>query len=153
MNIIDISPTLSPETPVWPGDPPLRLTRIANLDAGDDFTLTELAMSAHTGAHVDAPAHYVHGGAGADALPLDALVGPARVVDTGDANAITAGVLAGLGIPPGTTRLLFRTRNSARRLRLSPEFHTDFVAITADGAEWLAAQGVRLVGMDYYSVA
>jgi arylformamidase len=151
--IIDLSPTISPETPVWPGDPAVRLTRPASLERGDPFTLTELAMSAHTGSHVDAPAHYVRGGAGVDALPLEALVGPALVVETGDVNAITADVLAGLNIPPATERLLFRTRNSDRKLMASPEFHTDFVAITADGAEWLAARGVRLVGMDYYSVA
>ena len=151
--IIDLSPTLSPETPVWPGDPAVRLTRPASLARGDAFTLTELAMSAHTGSHVDAPAHYVRGGAGVDAMPLDALVGPALVIDTGDADLITAGVLAGLDIPPGTERLLFRTKNSARWLMASPDFHTDFVAIAADGAQWLVAQGVRLVGMDYYSVA
>ncbi len=153
MPIIDLSPAISPELPVWPGDPRVRLTRPASLEAGDAFTLTELAMSAHTGSHVDAPAHYVRGGAGVDALPLEALIGPALVVDTDDADIITAGVLARLSIPPGATRLLFRTRNSARGLMASPQFHTDFTAIAADGAEWLAAQGVQLVGIDYYSIA
>ncbi len=153
MPIIDLSPAISPELPVWPGDPRVRLTRPASLEAGDAFTLTELAMSAHTGSHVDAPAHYVRGGAGVDALPLEALIGPALVVDMGDADVITAGVLARLSIPPGTARLLFRTRNSARGLMASPQFHTDFTAIAEDGAEWLVAQGVQLVGIDYYSIA
>ncbi len=151
--IIDLSPSISPELPVWPGDPRVRFSRAASLDAGDPFALTGLAMSAHAGSHVDAPAHYVRGGAGVDALPLQALIGPALVVDTGDADVITADVLAGLSIPPGTTRLLFRTRNSARGLMASPQFHTDFTAIAADGAAWLAARGVRLVGIDYYSIA
>ncbi len=151
--IIDLSPTISPETPVWPGDPAVRLTRPASLERGDPFTLTELAMSAHTGSHVDAPAHYVRGGAGVDALPLDAMIGPALVADAGDADAITADVLAGLNLPPGTQRLLLRTRNSARGLMASPEFHIDFAAVTADGARWLVEQGVRLVGIDYYSIA
>ncbi len=153
MRIIDLSPTLSPATPVWPGDPALRLTHPASLARGDAFSLTELTMSAHTGAHVDAPAHYVRDGAGADVIPLETLVGPALVVDTGEADIISAGVLDGLAIPPGTTRLLFRTRNSARGLMVSPRFHTDFVAIDAAGARWLVQRGVRLVGMDYYSAA
>lgn len=153
MTIIDLSPTLSPELPVWPGDPILRFTHVASLDAGNAFTLTELTMSAHTGTHVDAPAHYVRGGSGADVLPLDALVGPARVVDTGEADVITADVLIRLGIPSGTTRLLFRTRNSTRELLASSRFQSDFVAITADGAAWLVEQGVRLVGIDYLSIA
>ena len=151
--IIDLSPTISPDLPVWPGDPSVRLRRLASLDDGDAFTLTELAMSAHTGTHVDAPAHYLPGGSGVDALSLHALVGPALVVDVGDAAMITAEVLAGLDIPAEMERLLFRTRNSDRALMASREFHTDFVAISACGARWLAQRRVRLVGMDYYSVA
>jgi len=151
--IIDLSPPVSPDLPVWPGDPSVRVTRVASLTEGDGFNLTELALSAHTGTHVDAPAHYLPDGAGADALPLEALVGPALVVETGDAAIITAGLLAGLAIPAETQRLLFRTRNSARGLILSPDFHTDFAAISADGAQWLVDRGVKLVGMDYYSVA
>ena len=151
--IIDLSPTISSELPVWPGDPAVRLTRVASLENGDEFTLTELAMSAHTGVHVDAPAHYVRGGAGADALPLHALVGEALVVDVGDVNEITADLLSELAIPPAMKRLLFRTKNSDRKLMAASEFHTDFVAIGPDAAEWLVARGVWLVGVDYYSVA
>ena len=151
--IIDLSPTVSPDLPVWPGDPAVRITRVASLDAGDGFNLSELALSAHTGTHVDAPAHYLPDGAGVDALPLDALAGPALVVETGDANGITADLLASLPIPAGTERLLFRTRNSLRRLLASSEFHTDFVAVTSDGADWLVKRGVRLVGIDYFSIA
>ena len=153
MTIIDLSPTISPAIPVWPGDPAVRLHHPAHLERGDPYTLTELAMSAHTGTHVDAPAHYLPGRPGVDALPLDALIGPAWVVDTGDADAITAAVLAGLDLPAGAERVLFRTRNTRRGLMLSPRFHTDFVAITEDGARWLVARGLRLVGVDYYSVA
>jgi len=151
--IIDLSPTISPELPVWPGDPSVRFTRLASLEDGDAFTLTDLAMSAHTGTHVDAPAHYLRGGAGVDAMSLHALVGPALVVDVGAAGMITAEALEGLNIPSGTERLLFRTQNSARALMASRKFHTDFVALSACGARWLVQRRVRLVGMDYYSVA
>ncbi len=151
--IIDLSPTLSPDLPVWPGDPAVRIIRLASVADGDAFSLTELALSAHTGTHVDAPAHYLPDGAGVDTMPLDALVGPALVIDTGDADPITAATLAALDIPNSTERLLFRTRNSARGLMHSPDFHTDFVAIAADGARWLVERGVKLVGMDYFSVA
>ena len=153
MTIIDLSPRITPDLPVWPGDPAVRLTQPASLARGDPFTLTELAMSAHTGTHVDAPAHYVRDRAGADALPLDALVGPALVLDTGDVPLITAEVLAALAPSPAPPRLLLRTHNSARELMRSSHFHTDFVALSADAASWLVAQGVRLVGIDYYSIA
>lgn len=152
-DIIDLSPPLSPETPVWPGDPRVVLRQPFHLARGDDFTLTELAMSAHTGTHVDAPAHYLPDAAGVDQLPLDVLIGPARVVDIGDAGLITASTLDRLAIPPGTERVLFLTRNTARGLMRSPRFHTDFVALAADGAQWLVDRGVRLVGVDYLSIA
>ncbi len=151
--IIDLSPTLSPELPVWPGDPRVVLRQPYHLARGDAFTLTELSLSAHTGTHVDAPAHYLPGGVGADALSLDALIGPAWVVDTGPATAITASLLVSLDIPPWARRVLFRTQNTARGLMRSPRFHTDFVAITEDGALWLVEAGVVLVGVDYFSVA
>ncbi len=153
MIIVDLSPVISPDLPVWPGDPRVTLRQPYHLARGDDFTLTELAMSAHTGAHVDAPAHYVRGGAGADQLPLDALVGPAWVADAGEAEMITAAVLEGLAMPPETERLLLRTRNTRRGLLRRAEFTADFVALTADAARWLAERRVRLVGIDYLSIA
>jgi len=153
MIIVDLSPAISPDLPVWPGDPRVTLRQPYHLARGDDVTLTELTMSAHTGAHVDAPAHYVRGGAGVDQLPLEAMVGPAWVADTGEAEVITAAVLEGLDIPPGTVRLLLRTRNTSRGLLRRPEFHTDFVALTADAARWLADRRIRLVGIDYLSIA
>lgn len=151
--IIDLSPTISPDLPVWPGDPRVIMRQPYHLARGDAFTLTELAFSAHTGTHVDAPAHYLPDGAGADTLPLDALIGPAWVVDTGPATAITASLLAGLEIPSTARRVLFRTQNTTRGLMRSPQFHPDFVAITEDGAQWLVEAGVVLVGVDYFSVA
>jgi arylformamidase len=153
MNMIDLSPRITPELPVWPGDPAVRLTHPASLARGDAFALTELALSVHTGTHVDAPAHYVPGGAGADALPLSALVGPAWVLDVGDVPLITAQVLAAAALPLQTERLLLRTGNSHRKLMRSAQFHTDFVALSAEAATWLVARGVRLVGIDYYSIA
>lgn len=152
-HIIDLSPTISPELPVWPGDPRVTLRQPYHRARGDEFTLTELAMSAHTGSHVDAPAHYLREAAGVDRLPLDALVGPAIVVETGDTPVITAASLDRLRIPPGTERLLFRTRNSTRGLMRLPDFQTEFVALAADGARWLVDHGVRLVGIDYFSIA
>ena len=88
-----------------------------------------------------------------DTLRLDVLVGPALVVQALEADALSADVLEGLTIPPGAERVLFRTRNSDRWARGEREFYENFVAITEDGARWLVERGVRLVGVDYLSVA
>jgi arylformamidase len=105
------------------------------------------------GTHVDAPAHFIPGGAGIESLDLNVLIGPALVVEAGQVQAISAEVLDGLAIPAGTQRLLLRTANSRLWRRPENQFVEDFVAITADGARWLVEHGVRLVGVDYLSVA
>jgi arylformamidase len=151
--IYDISLPISQELPVWPGDPPVQVRQVLHLDRGDTMTLTRLEMGAHTGTHVDAPAHFVAGGVTVDALDLEVLVGPALVIHEPDADALSAEVLDRWAIPPGTRRLLFRTRNSDLWAQGKTEFWKDFVAITEDGARWLVDRGVRLVGIDYLSVS
>jgi arylformamidase len=129
------------------------VTHLSHLDRGDPATVSQLSMGAHTGTHVDAPCHFVRGGSGVDALDLQALVGPCLVVHTGDAGALSAGVLEALSIPSGTERLLFRTRNSDRDTHDGQAFDENYTALTKDAARWLAARGVRLVGIDALSIA
>ncbi|HID54364.1 MAG TPA: cyclase family protein [Anaerolineae bacterium] len=151
--IHDLTLPITPSLIVWPGDPPVRITQEADVNAGDDFNLSRLEMSAHTGTHVDAPAHFISGGGGVETLPLDVLIGPALVVELLDVTEITAVTLSTLSIPPHTQRLLLKTRNSDRWADEETQFHEDFVAITAGGAQWLVDHGIRLVGVDYLSVA
>ena len=120
---------------------------------GDLYTVSRLDLGAHTGTHVDAPAHFVPGGAGVDRLDLDLLVGPAWVVHVPEAGVLTPEVLEGLSIPSGTERLLFRTRNSDRWAGGEQGFWEDYVGVTDAGARWLVSRGVRLVGIDYLSVS
>jgi len=150
--IHDISLPISESIVVWPGDPPVGMRQVSHVDKGDMATVTRLDLGAHTGTHVDAPAHFFSGAAGVDGLDLDALVGPALVVHVLEADVLSAAVLEGLEIPPGTERVLFRTRNSERWAQGETEFYTGFVAVSEDGARWLVASGVRLVGVDYLSV-
>jgi arylformamidase len=151
--IYDISLPISENLPVWPGDPPVQIRQVMRLDRGDEMTLTRLEMGAHTGTHVDAPAHFVVGGVTVDTLDLEVLIGPALVVHVPGAGALSSEVLDRLAIPPGTRRLLFRTRNSDLWAHGRTDFCEDFVAITEDGARWLVDCGVRLVGVDYLSVS
>lgn len=153
VTIHDISVPISESLPVWPGDPPVQITHSSHLDLGDEATVSRLDFGAHTGTHVDAPAHFVAGGLGVDRLALDLLVGPAWVVHALEAETLSADLLESLDIPPGTERVLFRTRNSELWARSLSAFDENFVAITEDGARWLVARGLRLVGVDYLSVA
>jgi arylformamidase len=148
MKIYDVTSTISPEMAVWPGDPPVSLARVKRMEDGAKNNLSHLACSAHVGTHVDAPLHFIADGADIVSLPLDILVGPARVVALPDVDAITAGALERLDLE-GVSRLLFKTRNSGlTRTR----FFKDFVALAADAAQWVLERSVRLVGVDYLSV-
>lgn len=153
MPIHDVSLPISQSLTVWPGDPPIRITQTSHLDRGDTATVSRLDLGAHTGTHVDAPVHFISGGQGVDSLDLNLLVGPALVVHALEVDALSADVLAGLQIPSGVERILFRTRNSDLWARGERDFDKGFVAIAEDGAEWLIAHGIKLVGVDYLSVA
>jgi arylformamidase len=154
MKIHDITLPISPAMPVWPGDPPVTLEQIESMDRGAHANVTRLDMSAHTGTHVDAPHHFLNDGRTVENLPLDVLTGPALVVQLPDElDLVTAAALEAASIPAGTERLLLRTRNSHLWARRQTDFFPSFVGISADGAEWLVRRGLRLVGMDYLSVA
>ncbi len=153
MQLIDISVGVSPDLPVWPGDPAIELTPLASMDEGDEANVTKLSAGVHVGTHVDAPRHFIAGGRGVDELPLDVLIGRALVVELPAADVISEEALDGAGIPEGIDRLLFKTRNSNLWATSPDVFRKDFVAVDEGGAAWLVDHGVRLVGVDYLSVA
>ena len=152
MPIYDVSLSISESTIVWPGDPGVHIVQTSHLDRGDVSTVSRLDIGAHTGTHVDAPAHFIQGGAGVDSMDLSALVGLALVAEAREVDILTADVLAELAIPLGTERVLLRTRNSDLWTQNKDEFYEDFVAISEDGARWLVERGIRLIGVDYLSV-
>lgn len=152
MSLIDISLPVSSDIPTWPGTPGYRLEWFMRLEEGDNCNNARIDSDIHVGTHVDAPLHFVPGGRAVDAIPPDVFVGPAAVVYLPDADVITPGVLDWLGIPGGTERLLFRTRNSELWAKGVKEFQPDFVALTGDAARWVVGRGIRLVGVDYVSV-
>ena len=153
MAIHDISLDITPGMPIWPGDPPLRLERFSSIADGQEANVTHWSSCVHIGTHVDAPAHFVDGAPSVDEIPLKDLNGRAYVVDLPRAEVLDRATLESARIPPRTRRLLFRTRNSKLWARGETKFRKDFVAIDASGAEWLVSKGVRLVGVDYLSVA
>ena len=147
---IDISVRLRNGLVPWPGDPPFQLKRVNDMARGDVCTFSALSMSAHAGTHIDAPLHFVKRGRSIDTLPLDATVGPARVIPIRNRALITADELQPHRIRAGE-RLLFKTRNSARRR--PGVFFKNYVALGPDAAEYLAARRVRAVGIDGPSIA
>ncbi len=153
MKIYDVTLTVTPQMVVWPGDPQVELYRTSKIEEGANHNGSRLALNVHAGTHVDSPFHFLEDGYGVDQLPLDMLIGPCQVVELPDASVINVDALAYAGIKPGIQRVLFKTRNSRIWTRDEKNFQEDFVAVSADGAEYLVWQGVKLIGVDYLSVA
>ena len=152
MRIYDVSVPISAAMPVYPGDPGVEIKQWAAIADGDAANVSLLHFGAHTGTHVDAPAHFIEGASKVDAMPLDALVGTARVITMpNEVEAISASHLSAQSIE-GATRIIFKTRNSAFWSDTTVGFRQDFTYIAPDAARALVGSGVRLVGMDYLSV-
>jgi arylformamidase len=154
MTIFDVTLTLSPNLPSWPGDPAVALERVRKIEEGANANVSRLDMGVHNGTHVDAPVHFVPGENGVDQLDLNILIGPVLVVELPDeVDTINASVLKTASIPSGAKRVLFKTRNSKSWANRETEFKTNFVGVEVDAAEYLVAIGIELVGVDYLSVA
>jgi arylformamidase len=149
---IDATATLDPATtPVYEGDAPMKFDFLKDMRKGDPLTLSAYSMGAHSGTHIDAPMHFIRDGAPVDQVSLDALIGPARVIEIPDAvQSIDAAELARHQWQ-GAERVLFRTRSTTRGWMSSSTFHRDFAYVAPDAAKLLADAGVKLVGIDYIS--
>ena len=147
---IDVSVTLRTGMVSWPGDPPALISHVKDMEKGDPCTVSLLEMGAHTGTHMDAPAHFVRGGRGINTMPLDAAIGSARVISIRDRESIKPEELARHRIRRGE-RILFKTYNSDHCWD-SDTFVEDFVYISAVAARYLVERQVRLIGIDYLSV-
>jgi len=144
MTLWDISPPLRPGMPVWPGDTPFAAVRSWTLSAACPVNVSRVTLSTHAGAHADAPLHYSADGIGAAALDLDRYLGPVQVLHViGVRPLIAPAHLAGR-VPPGTLRLLLRSYAQAP----IDAWDDGFAAVAPDAIDWLAAQGVRLIGID-----
>jgi arylformamidase len=150
MTWIDVSVPVRSGMVHWPGDPGVSIELVAAMSRGDDADVTAIDMGAHTGTHMDAPSHFVPGGASFDELDPEVVVGPARVIVIDDPVAVTTAELERHDIEQGE-RVLFRTSNSDR-CWTADDFVEDFVYVSEDAAALLAERQVRLVGIDYLSV-
>lgn len=146
-NIIDISPILSPEIAVWPGDTPLSRRIICDISAGSNIDLSTLTSTVHVGAHADAPRHFHVSGKTIEAVALDAYLGNCHVVSVVKKELITLEDCERI-YKKGMKRILFRTLSFPN----PNHFNTDFAAFSAEAMEFLGRNGVVLVGIDTPSV-
>ncbi len=147
---IDVSIPLRNGMVHWPGDAPFDRLQTLHIANGDVCNLSQFCSSVHIGTHMDAPRHFLADGHGMESMPIEATVGPARVIGIQDPELIQVRELEPHRLQKGE-RVLFKSGNSERHWK-TPTFQEKFVHIPEATAHYLAKCGVQTVGVDYLSV-
>jgi len=149
-NIIDITVPLREGMVRWPESAPFSHSWTSRIKWGNGVNVSMISSDLHAGTHVDAPLHFIEGGASVDALDLKVLCGEVQVVELPGVVAVTEDLLEAAGIRSESERLLLKTGNSS--FWKNDNFRPDFAALTKDAAQFLVRRGIRLVGVDYLSI-
>jgi len=154
MEIIDITIPLTSRTPVWEGDQGITIKQDVFKGEVSDFNISRIEMGVHAGTHIDSPFHLFNHGRTVDEIPLEVLIGKATVlVISSDRKVINSEALIASGFNPGVERLILKTRNTEYWIHDPNGFHGEYIGIDTEGAEFLVSQGVKLVGVDYFSAS
>lgn len=145
--LYDLSPTLRPGSPVWPGDTPFSVWTTSSLEKGDAANVVAVTTTLHLGSHADAPLHTEPRGDGIAALDLAPFLGPCRVLEVPAVPLVTPRHLAALE-EDDPRRLLLKTGSVPDRT----VFPDRFTALSPEAAALLVERGMLLVGLDTPSV-
>ncbi|MBU2551404.1 MAG: cyclase family protein [Proteobacteria bacterium] len=149
--IHDISVMLGEESIDYPGDTPYSRKQLSAIAEGGMYDLSSLELSAHSGTHIDAPAHFMARGRTIDRYEIGDFILPALVVDIDDPDAVRPEAVAGLALQTGEA-LLFRTQNSASGTCRKGVFSECYVHLSPEAARACVAKRASLVGLDYVTI-
>ncbi|KXJ98553.1 MAG: putative metal-dependent hydrolase [Acidobacteria bacterium OLB17] len=148
--LIDITIGISPEMPIYKGDPGVEIRSFKAIATGSSANVSQVSFGVHSGTHVDAPNHFIDGARRVDALDPEKLIGRCRVIEVpDDVVAIGPEHVGDLG---GVKRVLFKSRNSQFWDTPEDGFRSDFSYLVPEAAKLLVEKGVVLVGIDYLSI-
>ena len=142
--LIDISPALSADSPVFPGDAPFSARRTFALEGECPVNVSRFETTTHVGAHADAPLHYDNRGAPIDAVALEPYIGPCTVVHCLGRRMVTADDLDVATAGRTEPRLLVRTYAA----HPGDRWDDGYAALAPDAIDWLADRGGVLIGVD-----
>jgi arylformamidase len=146
MKIIDITLPIHEKMACFPNTPSPKFTQIRKYE-DDHKNIWSFEMTTITGTHLEAPLHSVPGGISVDKLDLEKCIGPCLVVDVaGKDGLIQFEEIKHIK----AERVLFKTSNSS--FVREDKFYDDFTALSAEAAQQLVENGVKLVGIDYYGI-
>jgi arylformamidase len=144
----DVSIPIREGITVWPGDAGVKIEEGGRIARGGTSNTSRLHCGTHTGTHCDAPWHFEDDGKRLDEIDYQVFFGDALVIDHPHDHHVGLDDLPRNPLPP---RLVFKTRNSS--IPIDGMFREDYIGIEEEAARRMVDEGVRLVGIDYLSVA
>jgi arylformamidase len=148
--VADITLPLGPDTPIYPGDPALRVALLKSMADGDDMTASSFEMGCHVGTHVDLPSHFLEAGRTLGDYPISAFVGQAVVLELSDVDERINLERLSSEVIPKNRHVLIKTRNS--ELLSDPQFYEGYVFVEPEAVSHILDQNALSIGIDYYSL-
>lgn len=148
---IDVSVPIENGMVHWPNEIPVEIKKLSSIENGDIANVTILSMSVHTATHIDAPLHFFKNGKDIAALPVDVMMGPAKVIEIRDKHSINLNEIENISLKKGD-RVLFKTHNSDKNWAMQG-FLQDYVFLSTEAALYLKEREIAVIGVDYLSVA
>ncbi len=157
MQIIDLSQPMYHACPNCPVHPPVIAAVVsAHKDDGlNSWHMEHISMASHTGSHLDAPLHKIRGGKSIDQFPLDAFAGPAHILDFRGISPRTpiTGEMLSQKLPQNIpNHIVLLATGWGDKRAANKEWHHDSPFLNEDGARWLVAQKIKMIGIDHYSI-
>jgi kynurenine formamidase len=146
VQFIDLSVTIMPDTPVYPGDPPVRVNQVGVLEK-NGFCDHMVELGTHAGTHIDAPMHMLVGGKSLDQFPTEQFVGRGVVIDVSQGFELNA--VRHADVQPGDI-VLFYTGMAAKFHE--PIYFKTYPAMSEEIAAYLVEKKVKMVGVDTCSM-
>ena len=146
MKLIDITVPYHEGMAAFPGTEPPKFERIRRYEV-DHKNIWSYCMTTVTGTHIEAPNHSIPDGTTVDKIDLHKCYGPCEVREVKGKD----GIIQFTEVQDiRAERVLFKTTNSD--MIRQDKFFDDFTALSLEAAETLVANGVKLVGIDYYGI-
>jgi kynurenine formamidase len=146
--IVDLSHALTPDTPVYPGDP-IPSFSVATTIANEGYNLFNVFLGSQTGSHVDAPYHFNNQGATVDKMDLKYFMGRGLIIDVSHKKSkeeITLEEVAKYEEQIGQADIVLFMTNWSKKAGTG-EFY-DHPFLSKAGGEFLLAKGIKTAGID-----
>ena len=151
MKIIDLTHTVSPNMPVYPGtEQPVFVTGCSIEE--DGFLEKKITFYSHTGTHVDAPAHLIKNHNTLDSLSIEHFHGPALMLNFENSGSNLIDVVFLEPYSKNIAIIDFLLIHTGWSKHWGTErYYSGYSVLSLDAANWLSKFKLKGIGLDTIS--